>query len=101
MLYAAIKTDSDSIRFQGEVNPYDLQTLQLLVGSIPRYARPVRLRIEIDPEDEITFRQWAEKRVQHWVRSGVAVEVEPHARSTVEFDSKSRGAHLTLADLPT
>jgi hypothetical protein len=100
MLYAAINADSESLHFQGEVNPYDLQTLQLLVGSIPRLARPVRLRIAIDPEDEITFRQWARKRVPRWVRSGVEVEVERHARSTVEFDSESRGTHLTVGDLP-
>ena len=80
MLHAVIRTESDAFHFFGEVNGYNVQTLQQHVRQTVHDTGAVRLQFEIDPEDQETFRASAARWLSRLMNDGTVVEVavRPH-----------------------
>ncbi len=76
MLHAVIRSGNDAFHFFGEVSGYNLQTLREHVRESARDDGPVHLRVEIDSNDQKTFRRYTGKWLPHLANAGATVEVE-------------------------
>ena len=80
MLHAVIRTDVDAFHFFGEVNGYNLQTLQQHVRQTVREGGTVRLQMHIEPADRAAFHASADRWLSRLANAGTVVEIKvaPH-----------------------
>jgi hypothetical protein len=87
MLRAVVRSGREAIHFIGDLNGYNLQTLQLHARGARRDGAAVRVEVELDDGDAALWRRYARTWLQRMRRAGVTVFVrgEGAARGAVEF----------------
>lgn len=78
MLHAVIRSDHDALHFIGEVNLYNLETVEQHVRSYLKEGDRLELRFEVDPKDRRRFEQQAGPFLSRYTSSGIPVEVRRH-----------------------
>jgi hypothetical protein len=76
MLHAVIRTQrDDALHFLGEVNSYNLQTLQFYVRDTAAEGAPVRVQVEISAEDQPAFEQHARRWLRRLADRGISLDL--------------------------
>jgi hypothetical protein len=77
MLHATIRTPQGALHFIGELDGYNLETIEQYVTESTREWGPVEVRIELERDDADAFEQYA----PHWLpRLGETTVVEIPSR---------------------
>ena len=76
MLHVRIRSPHDAFHFIGEVNPYNLQTLQHHIRQSLRENGRLTVAVQIDPADEPLFSRYAADWLHELGDRGTAVHVD-------------------------
>ena len=76
MLHAVIRSNRDALHFFGEVSGYNLETLRHYVRQSTRDGDTLRVRVEIEPDDQPAFAKHTARWLPALANAGTVVEVE-------------------------
>ena len=79
MLRAIIRSGHEALHFIGDLNGYNLQTLQLHARSALKEIGSARVELELDESDAVTWKHYERAWLARMDRAGVTVLVRAKA----------------------
>jgi hypothetical protein len=75
MLRATVRSGHEAVHFIGDLNGYNLQTLQLHARGALKESGSALVELELDESDAQTWQQYAQRWLARMDRAGVSVLV--------------------------